>query len=43
VAAKIMNGMAQEKTVGAIPRSCAEESVAMAQVFGHELLDGLRP
>jgi hypothetical protein len=43
VAAKIMSAMAQEKTEGAIPCSCAEEGSAMAKVSGDELLDGLRP
>jgi hypothetical protein len=43
MAAIVMSGMAQKKTVGAFPCSCAEESVAMAKVFGDELLDGLRP
>ena len=43
MAAIIMGGMAQEKTVGAIPRSCGEVSVATAQIFGDELLDGLQP
>jgi hypothetical protein len=43
VAAITTSGMAQEKTVGAIPCSCAEEAAAMAQIFGDEPLDGLRP
>ena len=43
VAATIVSRMTQDKTVGAIPCSCAEEAAAMVPVFGDKLLDGLRP